>query len=255
MTTILSVKNLKKDFNDSGQKAVNVLNGISFDVEEADFIAIMGPSGSGKSTLLYNISGMDQPSSGEVVLEGQNIGGLNQVELADVRLHKFGYVFQQPHLIPSLTVKENIILAASIRNKKVDSVIDEKAKNLMELTGINELADRDTMSLSGGQAQRVSICRSFMNDPKLVFADEPTGSLNSKSSEAIMNLFVDINQKGSTIMIVTHDPLVAAKANQVWFLLDGVLYQKERLGPWDKSQASVMARKNKINDIMSEIEV
>lgn len=210
MRTILSVKKLRKQFDDGKQKITNVLNDISFDVEEADFIAIMGPSGSGKSTLLYNISGMDQPSSGDVILEEKNIGELSQVELANIRLRKFGYVFQQPHLINSL---------------------------------------------SGGQAQRVSICRSFMNDPKLVFADEPTGSLNSKSSEETMDLFVDINHKGSTIMLVTHDPLVAAKANQVWFLLDGVIYRKEFLGPWDKSQMSIINRKNKINDIMSEIEI
>ena len=255
MRTILSVKKLRKQFDDGKQKITNVLNDISFDVEEADFIAIMGPSGSGKSTLLYNISGMDQPSSGDIILEGKNIGELSQVELADIRLCKFGYVFQQPHLINSLTVRENIILAASVLNKQVDATIADKANELMKLTGIIELADRNTMSLSGGQAQRVSICRSFMNDPKLVFADEPTGSLNSKSSEEIMDLFVDINHKGSTIMLVTHDPLVAAKANQVWFLLDGVIYRKEFLGPWDKSQMSIINRKNKINDIMSEIEI
>ncbi|MGT2894509.1 ABC transporter ATP-binding protein [Streptococcus downei] len=255
MRTILSVKNLRKQFDDGKQKTANVLNDISFDVEKADFIAIMGPSGSGKSTLLYNISGMDQPSSGDIILEGKNIGELSQVELADIRLRKFGYVFQQPHLINSLTVRENIILAASVLNKQVDTTIADKANKLMTLTGIIELADRDTMSLSGGQAQRVSICRSFMNDPKLVLADEPTGSLNSKSSEEIMDLFVDINHKGSTIMLVTHDPLVAAKANQVWFLLDGVIYRKEFLGPWDKSQTSITNRKNKINDIMSEIEI
>lgn len=255
MRTILSVKKLRKQFDDGKQKITNVLNDISFDVEEADFIAIMGPSGSGKSTLLYNISGMDQPSSGDVILEEKNIGELSQVELANIRLRKFGYVFQQPHLINSLTVRENIILAASVLNKQVDATIADKANELMKLTGIIELADRNTMSLSGGQAQRVSICRSFMNAPKLVFADEPTGSLNSKSSEEIMDLFVDINHKGSTIMLVTHDPLVAAKANQVWFLLDGVIYRKEFLGPWDKSQMSIINRKNKINDIMSEIEI
>lgn len=247
MRTILSVKKLRKQFDDGKQKITNVLNDISFDVEEADFIAIMGPSGSGKSTLLYNISGMDQPSSGDVILEEKNIGELSQVELANIRLRKFGYVFQQPHLINSLTVRENIILAASVLNKQVDATIADKANELMKLTGIIELADRNTMSLSGGQAQRVSIYRSFMNDPKLVFADEPTGSLNSKSSEEIMDLFVDINHKGSTIMLVTHDPLVAAKANQVWFLLDGVIYRKEFLGPWDKSQMSIINRKNKIN--------
>ncbi len=255
MKTILSVRNLRKSFNDGGKRTVNVLNDISFDVEEGDFIAIMGPSGSGKSTLLYNISGMDRPSKGEIILEEKNIGELSEVEMADIRLRKFGYVFQQPHLINSLTVKENIIIASSVLNKKVDSSIEEKANELMKLTGIIELADRDTASLSGGQAQRVSICRSFMNDPKLVFADEPTGSLNSKTSEEIMNLFVDINRKGSTIMVVTHDPLVAAKANQVWFLLDGIIYKKGVLGPWDKSQISMAKRKNRINKVMSEIEI
>lgn len=255
MGTILSVRNLRKQFDEGNEKKTKVLNDISFDVEEADFIAIMGPSGSGKSTLLHNVSGLDQPSSGTIILEEKNITDLDQREMADIRLRKFGFVFQQPHLINTLTVRENIILASSVLNKQIDKSITDKANELMKLTGIIELADKDTMSLSGGQAQRVSICRSFMNNPKLVFADEPTGSLNSKSSEDIMNLFVDINHKGSTIMLVTHDPLVAAKANQVWFLLDGVIYRKEMLGPWDKSLESIINRKNKINSIMSEIGV
>ena len=255
MDTILSVRNLVKNFDDGGKRTINVLNDISFDVDKGNFIAIMGPSGSGKSTLLYNISGMDRTTKGKIILEGKNIDNLSEVEMADIRLRKFGYVFQQPHLINSLSVKENIIMAASVLNKKVDKNIENRANELMRLTGIIELADRDTASLSGGQAQRVSICRSFMNNPRLVFADEPTGALNSKASGEIMNLFVDINRKGSTIMLVTHDPLVAAKANQVWFLLDGIIYKKEVLGPWDKMQASLINRKDIINKIMSEIEI
>ncbi|MGT2906545.1 ABC transporter ATP-binding protein [Streptococcus dentiloxodontae] len=255
MTTVLRIKNLTKSFSNGRNKTVNVLDNISFDIEEADFIAIMGPSGSGKSTLLYNISGMSLPSSGEVILEGKPITELSQEEQADMRLRKFGYVFQQPYLIHSLTVEENILLAASVLHKKVDNTIQEKADSLMKLTGISELADRDTMSLSGGQAQRVSICRSFMNDPQVVFADEPTGALNSKTSEEIMDLFATINRQGSTIVIVTHDPQVAAKAKQVWFLLDGTIYQKEELGKWDKTQEALMERKLKITKLMSEIEI
>ena len=127
MGTILSVRNLRKQFDEGNEKKTKVLNDISFDVEEADFIAIMGPSGSGKSTLLHNVSGLDQPSSGTIILEEKNITDLDQREMADIRLRKFGFVFQQPHLINTLTVRENIILASSVLNKQIDKSITDKA--------------------------------------------------------------------------------------------------------------------------------
>ena len=255
MNTILNVKKLGKTFHMEKGIEQQVLKNIDFSVEEKDFIAIMGPSGSGKSTLLYNISGMDQPSSGEIFLDDMKINGLDEKTLSDIRLCKLGYVFQQPHLIRCLSVKENIILGASLLHEHTSEEVEKKADSLMKKMGIGELAERDISTLSGGQAQRVSICRSLMNNPRMIFADEPTGALNSKTSDEVMNLLVDMNQTGSTIMLVTHDSKVAAKANQVWFLLDGCIYKKIMLGRWDKKTNSLLMRQDKIMHIMTKIEV
>ncbi|WP_313131513.1 ABC transporter ATP-binding protein [Anaerocolumna sp.] len=255
MNTILKVKNLSKTFHMEKGIEQQALKEIEFGIKEGDFIAIMGPSGSGKSTLLYNISGMDQPSLGEIFLDNTKISELGEKALSDIRLRKLGYVFQHPHLIRSLSVMENIILGASILHERVDDELENKAKKLMEKLGIENLAERDISTLSGGQAQRVSICRSLMNDPRIIFADEPTGALNSKTSDEVMNIFVDINQAGSTIMLVTHDAKVAAKANQVWFLLDGCIYKKKILGRWDKKINSLLQRQEEVMRIMAKIEV
>lgn len=215
----------------------------------------MGPSGSGKSTLLYNISGMDRPSNGIIIVDGEDISKLDEDGLADVRLHKFGYVFQQPRLLKTLTVEENIMLASSVLNREGKEKLKQKCKKLMEKVGIADLAGRDISTLSGGQAQRVSICRSIMNDPKIIFADEPTGALNSKTSDEVMDLFVGMNKEGSTIMLVTHDSKVAAKARQVWFLLDGHISKKVILGNWNQKSDSLQERQLMVNDIITKLKV
>ena len=252
---VLLITGLSKSFESGKKIKTQVLEDISFNVEEGDFIAIMGPSGSGKSTLLYNISGMDRPSAGEIMVDGEDISKLDEDGLADVRLHKFGYVFQQPRLLKTLTVEENIILASSILNREGKENLKQKCRKLMEKVGIADLADRDISTLSGGQAQRVSICRSIMNDPKIIFADEPTGALNSKTSDEVMHLLVGMNKVGSTIMLVTHDSKVAAKARQVWFLLDGHIYKKVVLGNWDQKSDSLQKRQSTVNYIITKLEV
>ena len=253
MSCILKVIKLEKVFNRENGISSEVLKDIDFCVEEGDFIAIMGPSGSGKSTLLYNVSGMDQPTSGEVFLDDRKISSLDEKSLSDLRLGKLGYVFQQPNLIRCLSVKENILLGASLLSLYTSEKLEEKAKYFMKKLGIEDLARRDIHTLSGGQAQRVSICRSLMNDPRMIFADEPTGALNSKTSQEIMDLFVELNEMGSTIMLVTHDSKVAAKASQVWFLLDGCIYKKITLGKWDKKIGSLIMRQESLMHWMTKI--
>lgn len=255
METILSIKGLSKVFESGKNTKTQVLNDISFDVSKGDFIAIMGPSGSGKSTLLYNVSGMDKPNTGEIFLDGKDISNLDDDAMADVRLHKFGYVFQQPRLLKTLTVSENIMLVSSVLNKSKDEDMKEKCKELMSKAGIGDLGDRDISTLSGGQAQRVSICRSMMNNPQIIFADEPTGALNSKTSDEVMDLFVNMNKSGSTIMLVTHDSKVAAKARQVWILLDGHIYKKIELGDWDQTTETLQKRQATVNEIITQLEV
>ena len=252
---ILSITGLCKSFETEKKIKTQVLQDISFDVEKGDFIAIMGHSGSGKSTLLYNISGMDRPSNGIIIVDGEDISKLDEDGLADVRLHKFGYVFQQPRLLKTLTVEENIMLASSVLNREGKEKLKQKCKKLMEKVGIADLAGRDISTLSGGQAQRVSICRSIMNDPKIIFADEPTGALNSKTSDEVMDLFVGMNKEGSTIMLVTHDSKVAAKARQVWFLLDGHISKKVILGNWNQKSDSLQERQLMVNDIITKLKV
>ena len=253
MSRIIKEKNLEKVFPTEKGMEYQVLKDIEFSVEEGDFIAIMGPSGSGKSTLLYNISGMDQPTKGEVFLDDIKISSLDEKSLSDLRLRRLGYVFQQPNLLRCLSVKENIILGASLLSIYTSEQLEERAENFMKKMGIEDLARRDIHTLSGGQAQRVSICRSLMNEPRMIFADEPTGALNSKTSQEIMDLFVELNEAGSTIMLVTHDSKVAAKASQVWFLLDGCIYKKVTLGRWDKKTDTLLTRQENLMHLMTNI--
>ena len=247
---ILSITGLCKSFETEKKIKTQVLQDISFDVEKGDFIAIMGPSGSGKSTLLAIAGLLLSADEGRISIAGQDLTGgediskLDEDGLADVRLHKFGYVFQQPRLLKTLTVEENIMLASSVLNREGKEKLKQKCKKLMEKVGIADLAGRDISTLSGGQAQRVSICRSIMNDPKIIFADEPTGALNSKTSDEVMDLFVGMNKEGSTIMLVTHDSKVAAKARQVWFLLD-----------WNQKSDSLQERQLMVNDIITKLKV
>lgn len=255
MSVILDVKNLSKTYSIDSKVSQLVLNNISLTVNSGDFIAIMGSSGSGKSTLLYNISGMDQPTKGEIYLDDIRLTGLNEKELSDIRLAKLGFVFQQPHLIKSLSVRENIILAASLLHGGVSKELQLKAEGLMRQTGIYNLAERDVSLLSGGEAQRVGICRALMNDPRILFADEPTGALNSKMSEEIMDILVAINQSGSTIVMVTHDSKITAKANKVWFLSDGVICNEKDLGQWDKKTATLVERQKEVLRILPQFQI
>lgn len=229
MSFVLVGDNIEKTYSNDGIDH-KVLSGISFSVDEKDFIAIMGPSGSGKSTLLNNISGLDKPSSGRVVLDGEYLDEKSEKELSEIRLNKIGFIFQKPNLVKCLSVKENILLTAMLLKRKTAGELNSIAKDLLIKTGIERMENSDISVLSGGEAQRVGICRCLINSPRIIFADEPTGALNSKSSDEIMDLLIDINDGGSTIIIVTHDSKVAARAKQVWFLMDGKIVSKINLG-------------------------
>ncbi|WP_419820775.1 ABC transporter ATP-binding protein [Anoxybacterium hadale] len=179
----------------------------------------MGQSGSGKSTL-FALSGMDELTSGSVKFGSTELSALSENALADIRRTKMGFVFQQPTMLRNLNLLDNIILPAANEGKR-DTEKSQKAKALMKRTGIEELENRDITEVSGGQLQRASICRALMNAPEILFADEPTGALNSKSAEEIMGLLVDINKEGTAILLVTHDAKVAARAGRVLFMKDG----------------------------------
>lgn len=220
---IIEAKNLCKTYV-VNKRQNNVLKNISLKVERGEMVAIMGPSGSGKSTLLYSISGMDRATSGEIIFDGRDITKLSENELADVRLDKMGFIFQQMYMMKNLSILDNIMLPA-IESKKSSSVSRAEkqghAEELMRKLGIIEVADNDINEVSGGQLQRACICRSMMNSPEILFADEPTGALNRQSSTEVMEELCKINSEGTTIMMVTHDSKVAAKCSRVLYIVDG----------------------------------
>ena len=222
MNTVLNVKDLCKTYI-TNKRQNNVLKNVNFKVNEGEMVAIMGPSGSGKSTLLYTVSGMDRMTAGEVLFCGQDIAKLNDNDLAKLRLDDMGFIFQQMYMLKNLTVLDNIILPA-VKSKKSDesrAEITERALKLMKKLGIEDIANNDINEVSGGQLQRACICRSIINNPSVIFADEPTGALNRTSSDEVMEELSKLNQEGTTIMLVTHDAKVAAKCSRVLFIVDG----------------------------------
>lgn len=214
MSDILVVKNLCKN---------GILKEISFTVKRGEMVAVMGPSGSGKSTLLYQVSGMDRADSGEVWVDNTEICSLSEDERAHLRLERMGFVFQQMNMLKNLNLIDNIMLPTGGmgRKKNSDEKVSFRAKDLMEKMGIGELADRKVSEVSGGQLQRACICRSLMNEPRILFADEPTGALNQSAAKDVMDTFLTLNKEGATILVVTHDSKVAAKCGRILYLLDG----------------------------------
>jgi putative ABC transport system ATP-binding protein len=232
MNTILSGKNVVKTFG-KGNELVNALNGVNVDIAKGEFVAVMGPSGSGKSTLLFALSGMDGITGGSVKLGDIELSKLHEKTLANVRRTQMGFIFQQPTMLRNLNILDNIILPAASKGKKDREKLTQKAAALMKQTGITGLENRDTTEVSGGQLQRAGICRALMNAPEIIFADEPTGALNSKSAEDIMSLLVGFNQEGTAILLVTHDPKVAARADRVLFTKDGSIVSELPLGKFN----------------------
>ena len=221
MKTIMEAKDLCKTYVIE-KRQNNVLKNVSLKVEEGDMVAIMGPSASGKSTLLYSISGMDRPTSGQVSFNGKDITATPEKELSEIRLNEMGFIFQQMFMMKNLTVLDNILLPA-IESEKGGSKKEKlaRAEELMRKLGIIGIADNDINEVSGGQLQRACICRSMMNSPKILFADEPTGALNRQSSIEVMDELCKLNDEGTTIMMVTHDAKVAARCSRVLYILDG----------------------------------
>ncbi len=235
---ILEVKDLCKTYI-VNKRQNNVLKNVNFNVGEGEMVAVMGPSGSGKSTLLYAVSGMDHLTAGEVSFCGKNIAQMGERELADLRLDEMGFIFQRMYMLNNLTILDNIMLPAT-QSKKLREPRRETARrgqDLMRRLGIIDIAGNDINEVSGGQLQRACICRSMINDPKMIFADEPTGALNRASSDEVMEELVKLNSSGSTIMLVTHDVKVAAKCTRVMYIVDGNIK-----GEFDLSDCSTQIR-------------
>lgn len=222
MENILEVKDLCKTYI-VNKRQINVLRNVSFTVAKGEMVAIMGPSGSGKSTLLYSVSGMDRMTAGEVLFNGKSLSGMSENELSRVRIEDMGFIFQQMYMMKNLSVLDNIILPA-VKSKKIKESRKktvERGQELMRRLGIIEVAGNDINEVSGGQLQRACICRSMINCPEMLFADEPTGALNRSSSDEVMEELVKLNSCGTSIMLVTHDAKVAARCSRVLFIVDG----------------------------------
>ena len=229
--SILTGKNIRKSFHSN-----SVLNGIDIDIIKGEFLSIMGPSGSGKSTLLYSISGMDSIDDGEILFKGKNISNLKEREMANIRLHEMGFIFQNATMLKNLNMYDNIILPG-LKSEKMDkSQIQTRADSLMDTTGISSLKDRQVTQVSGGELQRAGICRALINTPSILFGDEPTGALNSQSTEEIIALLKQINKDGITIMLVTHDAKVACESDRVLFMKDGQIVSQEILKELDHEE-------------------
>ncbi len=222
---ILELRTLKKQY-DNGQELKTVINDISLSINEGDFLSIMGPSGSGKSTLLYLMSGILACDSGEVLFAGSDLRTIKEKDLAKIRRDKMGFVFQQAAFLNNLTILDNILLPAFNNNNKDKKALVSYAQQLMQQLGIADLADRKLSEVSGGQLQRAGIARALINKPLILFADEPTGALNSKTSTEIMQIFQAVNQEKLALVIVTHDRKVAANSDKVLFLVDGKIEHK-----------------------------
>ncbi len=214
---MLEIKNVSKIFGE-GSSAVTALDNVSLTVKAGDFIAVMGPSGSGKSTFLNIIGGLDRISRGEVLMDGVRIDNMSENELVAIRRGKISYVFQQYHLIASLTALENVLLPLTFWGNNKD---DSKARDILRRVGLEKRANHKPSQLSGGEQQRVAIARAMVTNPQLVLADEPTGNMDQKTGQEILELFKQLNDEGHAIIMVTHDPGVAKHAREIIFLKDG----------------------------------
>lgn len=243
---VLEAQGLTKLYT-STEPPTQVLGGIDLTVRGGEFVAVMGASGSGKSTLLYSISGMDRPTSGKVLLHGRELTSLNDAEMSRVRLTQLGFVFQQAYLLGNLNLRDNILLPALKAAAKGRAATKDKAKDreaavarvdaLMERFGIDHVKTHGITQVSGGQLQRASICRALACEPAILFADEPTGALNSSMTIEVMDALSDVHAAGTTVVMVTHDPSCAARGDRVIYLRDGSLVNSRELGRWTAERA------------------
>ena len=246
--TLVEVKNLKKVYTTRfGNAQVQALSNVSFSVEQGEYVAIMGESGSGKTTLLNILAALDQPTSGEVVLQGQKLQSIREKEISAFRRDNLGFVFQDFNLLDTFSVKDNILLPLVLAGQsyaKMEQSLQPIAKKL----GIDGLLDKYPYEISGGQKQRTAVARALITKPKLILADEPTGALDSKATDSLLRIFNDINEGGQTILLVTHSTKAASHAKRVLFIKDGEVFHQIYRG--NRSSEEMFA---KISDTLTMI--
>ena len=222
---ILEMKDICKEYK-QGEMSVPVLNHVDFSMAEGEYVSIMGPSGSGKTTLMNMAGCLDTVTSGTVILDGEDISKCTEDQMSDIRLHKLGFVFQNFQLLPKETALENVELPLTYAGVSRDER-RERALNALKRVGLEDRVDFYPNQLSGGQKQRVAIARALVNNPKIILADEPTGALDSKSGKNIMELFNKLNDEGVSILMITHDPNIAANAKRIIVIKDGMVERED----------------------------
>ena len=230
--SILEAKGLCKNYGGG-----NILSDIDFQINVGEFVAVMGQSGGGKSTLLYCISGMDEPSSGKIYFDGADMTDMSDRQMQELRLKRMGFVFQKPSFLKNLSIIDNIVYPAFQLGEADRSAIVKEAMALMEEMGISSVAEHDIHKVSGGQLQRAAICRAMINHPDILFGDELTGALNSSTTREVSGIIDDINKKGTTVLLVTHDANVAVHADKIIYLEDGRIMDTLHLGKYDEGSA------------------
>ena len=247
--TILSTNKLCKTFSSGGLQQ-HVLKNLDLEIHDGDFTVIMGPSGAGKSTLLYALSGMDKPTLGEISFAGKEIGDLSNDKLALFRRDNCGFVFQQMYLLDNMSILDNV-LACGFLVSKNRRAVKERAVNLLKSLGLGEASwHKFPAQVSGGEAQRVAIARALINSPKIVFADEPTGALNSKYGTAVLDALSEVNGRGQSVVMVTHDLRSAIRGNRVLYLRDGIICGECELGKYVSGDRE---RHDKLNAFLQEM--
>lgn len=224
--SLLEVKNLKKVYKTRlGGNAVEALKNVNFSVEEGEFVAIMGESGSGKTTLLNILAALDQPTAGSVLLDGKNFSGIKESDVAAFRRDHLGFVFQEFNLLDTFTLEDNIYLPLVLAGKSYQEM-HRRLAPIADKLGITALLKKYPYEVSGGQKQRAAVARAMITDPRIILADEPTGALDSKSSDELLHLFGEVNRQGQTVLMVTHSVKAASSASRVLFIKDGEVFHQ-----------------------------
>lgn len=250
-STLLYGENVCKAFSSAGEQT-NVLNMVNVAVREGDFTVIMGASGAGKSTLLYALSGMDGITGGEVFYKEEEISGFNENQMADLRRREFGFVFQQTHLVSNLTLLENVAVAGYLNKTSSAKAVKDKAEKLLRQMGIDRAKNRLPSQVSGGEAQRAAVARAMINEPGLIFADEPTGALNKRNTEEVLNLLTELHESGQSILMVTHDLRAAIRGTRLIYLEDGNVFDELPLPAYKPSDTK--DRETKIGGWLSALQ-